>query len=79
MSNVISINPMSTPEPMPPDAGLLDVTGTFPPSMSFADLVDRFCQDMADFRSRLAQVVVGGDCGPRDAPIRDRGAPQAGP
>jgi len=46
---------------------------------SFADLVDRFCLDMIEFRSRLAQVVGGGNCGPWDAPIRERGAPQAGP
>ena len=51
--------------------------GPIPPS--FAELVDRFCLDMAAIRSRLANVGRGRDGVPRDGPIRGPGARGAGP
>ena len=49
--------------------------GPIPPS--FADLVDRFCLDMAAIRSRLANVGRGHV--PRDGPIRGPGAREPTP
>ena len=54
-------------------------TGRGPIPPSFADLVDRFCLDMAAIRSRLANVGRGREGVPRDGPIRGPGARGAGP
>ena len=51
--------------------------GPIPPS--FAELVERFCLDMAAIRSRLANVGRGSEGVPRDGPIRGPGAPWTGP
>jgi hypothetical protein len=46
--------------------------GATPPA--FEEAVEAFCIEMARIRARLALAGVGGDGGPRDGPIRGRGA-----
>ena len=52
---------------------MTELLPAFTPIPSFADIVEAFCIEQAEFRARLA-LAGGGDGEPRDDAISDRGA-----